>query len=279
MKVICVPVVNRPECAAALNTAFLISKKLSAAVMGYHLRAHGDSQVTIPETVATLINEESGDMNSSESGHDSAEQLFAQLAKQHGFQCKRKASKAPMAWWQTKAGSPDKLFSIIGPVTDMIVVSRPNKNGKIARKFMLSALLNSAKPVMVLPQKASKSVGKKICIAWNQSAESARAVAAAMPLLQMAEQVTIVTNGSQNRLGPKAKHLQHYLTMHGVHTEHLKMKEKNDIKALLSAYKKSQSDLMVMGAYSKSRLRQVIFGGVTEHMLFSADIPVFMLHT
>lgn len=279
MKLICVPVVDSPECAVALNTAFRLSQALSAAVMGYHLRAHGDSDVSMPEEVATLINGEDDNLNNPLNCQDSAEHLFARLAKQHGFEFKRKADKAPMAWWQAKAGSPDKLFSIVGPVTDMIVVSRPNKKGKVARKFMLSALLNSAKPVMVLPQQASKSVGKKVCIAWNQSAESARAVSAAMPLLKQAEQVTIVTNGPQNRLGPKAKHLQQYLAVHGVHAEHLKMKEKNDIKALLSAYKKSQSDLLVMGAYSKSRLRQVIFGGVTEHMLFSANIPVLMLHS
>ncbi|WP_154224389.1 universal stress protein [Marinicella rhabdoformis] len=279
MKVVCVPVIDRPECAVALNTAFELSQSLDAAVMGYHLRAHRESAVNLPEAVSEMVNGDENNPSDSENNQQSAEKLFARLADMHGYVFKKKASAAPVALWQAKTGSPDKLFSIIGPVTDMIVVSRPKKGGKVARKFMLSALLNSAKPVMILPQKPTKTVGKKICIAWNQSPEAARAVAAAMPLIKQADQVTIMSNGTQNRLGPKVKHLKQYLTMHGINANHIKLKSKKDATALVKAYKESESDLLVMGAYSKSRLRQVIFGGVTEHMLFSADIPVFMLHS
>ena len=279
MKVICVPVVDRPECAVALTTAFEMSQAMGSAVIGYHLRPHGDSEVALPEEVSALINGEEEPSISTADSQDSAEKLFSKLAEKHGFDFKRKASKAPNALWQAKAGSPNKLFSIVGPVTDLIVVSRPKFGAKVARKFMLSALLNSSKPVLILPQQATASVGKKICIAWNQSPEAARAVSAAMPLLKKAEQVTIMTNGPQNRLGPKAKHLKQYLTMHGIDAQHMKLKHKKDSKSLMDAYKESESDLLVMGAYSKSRLRQIIFGGVTEHMLFSADIPVLMLHS
>lgn len=279
MKVICVPVVNRPECAVALAAAFDIGKELDASVMGYHLRAHGDSEVLVPEEMSALVDgEEDSVDDSSDECQQSADQLFQTLATQNGYEYKNKACAGPIALWQSKAGSPDKLFSIVGPVTDMIVVSRPKAGGKKAKKFMLSALLNSAKPVLVLPQEANESVGKRICIAWNQSPEAARAVAAAMPMIKKAEQVTIVSNGTENRLGPKSRHLQQYLSMHGVDSNHIKLCKGNDTEALIGAFHDSDSDLLLMGAYSKSRLRQVIFGGVTEHMLFNADIPVLMLH-
>jgi hypothetical protein len=133
--------------------------------------------------------------------------------------------------------------------------------------------------VLVLPQKNIKTLAKKICIAWNQSTEAIHAVKAALPLLQLAEEVNIVTCGAENRLGPKAKHLQKYLIGWNVKANHLKTKASNDNKAILKAYEKSNSDLLVMGGYSRSRLRQQVFGGVTEYMLTEAQIPLLILHT
>lgn len=280
MKVICVPVVDRPECAVALSTAFDLGKQLGSAVMGYHLRKHSDSDVSMPDEVASLVNGEEDEQDHDNPDQENAMQLFKKLAEHNDYDFSKKATAAPIALWQAKVGSPNKLFSIVGPVTDLIVVSRPaDANGKKAKKFMLTALLNSSKPVLVLPQQATEQLGKNICIAWNQSPESAKAVAAALPILQQAKNVNIVTNGVQNKVGPKARHLQHYLTMHGINSDHIQCNESNDVAALCSAFEQSQSDLMVMGAYSRSRLSQIIFGGVTEHMLYKADIPVLMLHS
>ena len=280
MKVICIPVVNRPECAVALSTAFDIGQQLGATVMGYHLRKHGDSDVSLPDEVAAMISGEEDNDEASNPSQEDACSLFAQVAESKGYIFKKKAANSPVALWQAKAGSPDKLFSIVGPVTDLIVVSRPaNKNSVVASKFMQSALLNSAKPVLILPQESQATVGKHISIAWNQSAEAARAVTAAIPLMRQAESVNIITNGVEDRVGPKSRHLQQYLTMHGIDANHIQCREKDDTEALLSSFQQTQSDLMVMGAYSRSRLRQLIFGGVTEHMLYQADIPVLMLHT
>lgn len=280
MKVICVPVVDRPECAVALSTAFELGSQLGSAVLGYHLRNHSDSDVSMPDEVASIVNGEEDDSDGDDQNQESALQLFKKVAEHNGYTFKKKAAAAPIALWQAKVGSPNKLFSIVGPVTDLIVVSRPaSNNGKKAKKFMLTALLNSTKPVLILPQNPVESIGNKVCIAWNQSPECARAVTAALPILQQASEVNIITNGLQNKVGPKARHLQQYLTMHGIDSNHIQCNESNDIQALCSAFEQSQSDLMVMGAYSRSRLRQVIFGGVTEHMLYKADIPVLMLHS
>jgi hypothetical protein len=89
--------------------------------------------------------------------------------------------------WLEKVGSPDKVLSIMGPVSDLIVVSRPTAKGeKPARKFLLAALLNSSRPMLVLPQSQKPSIGRRISITWNQSPEAAQAVAAAMPLMRLA---------------------------------------------------------------------------------------------
>ena len=120
--------------------------------------------------------------------------------------------------------------------------------------------------------------GKRIAIAWNQSAEVARVVSACMPLLQQAEQVTIVSAGLENRLGPKAAQLQSYLKLYGVKAEVVVSRGRNEEQELMSAYKKSTSDLLLMGAYSRARFRELVFGGMTQFILTKSNIPVIMQH-
>jgi hypothetical protein len=132
---------------------------------------------------------------------------------------------------------------------------------------------------LVLPQSSTSSIGKRISIAWNQSPEATQAVAAAMPLLRLADQVTIITCGPEGGAGPKSAQLVSYLSFWGVKAKRVKSEGRDDAKAILKAYQDTDSDLLVMGAYSRSRLRQSIFGGVTEFMLYQANIPILMLHS
>lgn len=166
------------------------------------------------------------------------------------------------------------------PVADLLVVSRPSRTGgTLARQFLSASLLRSSRPVLVLPQAQKGTVGKRICIAWNQSVEAARAVAAAMPLLAQAEGVTIVSCGSETRVGPKSRQLAAYLKYWGIKSAHVATKGRDEPKEILSAFNSTKSDLLLMGAYSRNRMSQLVFGGVTEFMLNNASIPIVMLHT
>jgi nucleotide-binding universal stress UspA family protein len=122
------------------------------------------------------------------------------------------------------------------------------------------------------------AIGKRILVAWNQSAEAALAVSVAIPLLQRAEQIVVASSGPETRTGPKSSHLIQYLANWDVKVEHVRGKGRDVEKDIERAYRETQSDLLVMGAYSRHRLRQLVFGGVTEHMLFKTDIPALMLH-
>lgn len=285
MRVIFIPVADRPECARALQTAFSLGQQLGASIHGCHIRPHSYSKVSLPSALSAFEDHE-GSWKSACKGKKThknaapARVLFAGVAESHDYKIIKRPHSTPGAIWQESVGSPDKLLSIMGPVSDLIVVSRPpDKRGKIARLFMLAALRNSSRPVLVLPQSGDSTIGKRISIAWNQSAEAAQAVAAAMPLLQLAEQVNIITCGSENEVGPKSRQLATYLLFWGVKAGHVRAQGGDHAKAILKAHKEARSDLLVMGAYSRSRLSQRIFGGVTEHMLYEADIPVLMLHT
>ena len=285
MRVIFIPVADRPECAQALQVAFNLGHQLGANLRGCHIRPHGGSEVSLPSALGSFEDWDDSWENVWKGKKTSksaipARVLFAKIAESQHYELIKHPRPNPGAVWQEKVGSPDKLLSIMGPVSDLIVVSRPRaKGGKIARLFMRAALLNSARPVLVLPQSGVPVVGKHISIAWNQSTEAAQAIAAAMPLLRLAEQVSIITCGAERGVGPKSTQLATYLRFWGVKAERIRTRGSDDARAIVKAYKETRSDLLVMGAYSRSRLRQRVFGGVTEFMLYQTNIPVLMLHT
>ena len=144
---------------------------------------------------------------------------------------------------------------------------------------MLAALLRTGKPVIVLPQTPVASMGKRTLIAWNQSVEAARAVTASLPLLQTAESVCIVHSGSESRAGPKATALANYLKYWGVKTSRIGTKGHDAAEEILKVYRSEGSDLIIMGSYSRARFRELVFGGVTEDLLFRTPQPVFALHS
>ena len=289
MKVIFIPVSDRPECALALHHGFTLGQQTQASVVGCHIRPHSSSEINLPgDTSDSILTVDSYDMaweaaikeSNSEDGSIKAHKLFKNMAEQFDYKISKRPSSKPHAMWSENVGSPQRLFSIMGPMSDLILVSRPSKKGaSLARAFMFNAVMNSSSPVLVLPQSKIHSLGKRICIAWNQSAEAALAVKAAMPLLVHADEVNIITNGAENRPGPKSNHLKMYLKHWNINAKHLVIKGLGDQQALVKGYKESQSDLLVMGGYSRSRLRQRVFGGVTEYMLNKAKMPLFILHT
>ena len=283
MRLILVPTADRPECAVALDVAFKLAKELGADVSGCHVRPERHERrspagALMPEDVY-----EASEHSAPKRGLDSAaaQALFARVSQRHGFTL----AKAPrfgtrsLALWHEMVGTPARVLGIVGPVSDMAVVSRPKrKSAGRARAFLLAALLHSGKPALVVPQRRLASIGKTVVIAWNQSAEAAMAVTAALPLLERAEHVVAVSSGPESRPGPKSAYLAQYLTHWDVKIDRVRTKGRDVEAELEQAYRDAGADLLVMGAYSRPRIRELMFGGVTEHMLFKTEIPVLMLH-
>jgi nucleotide-binding universal stress UspA family protein len=287
MKVILIPVANRPECRVALTQAFALAAELSANVAGCHLRPHREDHTTTRKP-SFLLRIGGGQTGPETSPRQSAlrareaEVLFSKSAKQHGFDVVKRARLGMTrgAIWSEMVGSLDKLFPIIGPVADMSIVSRPKSGARgLGSDFVLSALLQSGKPVLVLPQSRVKSLGKRVLIAWNQSTEAARAVTAALPILARADAVHICSCGPETRNGPKSSFLAQYLRFWGIKTTRSTTGGRNAEQELAAAYEETGCDLIVMGAYSRSRMREVVFGGVTQHLLFETNVPVLALHS
>lgn len=287
MRAILVPVADRPECANALQSTFDLAKRLDANVTGCHVRPHRDEQTRGGAKVPTVLRHSSDWQKGltedqvrmdSKAAHD----FFMALIERHDFEFTKHAryrEGGGLAMWQEMTGSPEKVLAIAGPVSDLLVVSRPRRKASArARSFLLAALMHSGRPVLMLPNKRLRGVGTRVLIAWNQSPEAALAVRAAMGLLLTAEQVTILAAGSENRVGPKSTHLQHYLRQWGVKAERLRTRGAKVEQELEKSYEKTDSNLLIMGAYSRGRWRETVFGGLTEHVLNRTSLPALMLH-
>jgi nucleotide-binding universal stress UspA family protein len=287
MRVILVPMSDRPESKVALRVATGMADSLNANIVGCHLRPHRDLYADYKSTSLPLFGHpdqkwlDQLGKKGTDSAARRAEQSFAKITSKAGFT----AVKRPRmnlqkgALWYEMVGTPDKLMAIQGPVADLSIVSRPEAKANLARIFLMAALMHSGRPVMILPQDQKEVPGRRIAIAWNQSAEVMRAVTTCMPLLQQAEAVTVLSSGTENRLGPKANSLQGYLKQYGVNAKIMHSRGRAEEKEIMAAYKSSKSDLMLMGAYSRARFREVVFGGMTHYMLANAKIPVIMQHT
>jgi nucleotide-binding universal stress UspA family protein len=275
MRSILVPTAARPECAVALDVAFRLAGELAANVAACHVRPERRERFSRPSSVAAAT--ESSTVTSA-AAHD----LLTQAAERYNFSLARRPAigKRRRAIWHDMVGTPERILGVVGPIADLLVVSRPKpRSAGRARAFLLAALLHTARPVLIVPQKPLRAApGKNVVIAWNQSADAALAVAAALPLLQRAERVIVVTGGAESRAGPKASYLGQYLANWDVKIERVRTKGRDVERELEAACRDTAADLLVMGAYSRHWFRERVFGGVTEYMAFKTDLPVLMLH-
>ena len=278
MRVIMVPVADRPESETALKVSTNLAIRLNAALVGLHVRAHRHPEEGFLRSDSKALNVLIA--KDSPQAARSAKQLFRNVVEDEGFTVRKqpRLAEALGAQWLEKVGSPEKIMAIVGPLADLTVLSRPKANGHLAKAFLLASLMQSSRPVLVMPPKQTRAPGKRIAIAWNQSMEVSRVVTDSIDMLREADQVNIIVSGPENRLGPKASQLKNYLLQWGIKSKQIKTPGKSTETEVLQVYRDTKSDLLMMGAYSRSRFREMVFGGMTEHMLWRANIPVLLQH-
>lgn len=190
-------------------------------------------------------------------------------------------------------------ISLLARYADLVVISQYNaadKSPSVMRDFPAYVLLHSGRPVLIVPHAlqagqlapaAHPAAANNVLISWNGSKEASRAVSAALPLLQRAGQVHVAVFDAQLHAAEHGEHpgadIVQYLARHGVQARLLLLDggatRRGDIgDALLSQASDLSADLLVMGAYGHSRLRETILGGVTRTVLQSMTIPVLMAH-
>jgi nucleotide-binding universal stress UspA family protein len=179
-------------------------------------------------------------------------------------------------------------YTLQARYSDLVVIGQ-STNGPDAPAsvgdFAEQVVVNSPRPVLIVPAAGHAApVGKRILIAWNASIEAARAVASAIPLLRRAQQVDLAVFNPERE--PYDAHgaepgadIALFLARHGVRIEVRRQAVTAPVgDALMSAAADWSSDLIVMGAYGHSRIREMMLGGATRTALQSMTVPVLMTH-
>jgi nucleotide-binding universal stress UspA family protein len=274
-KRIMVPVNGVDDASHALDLAFGLGKRFAGAVMGLHAAAETSS--VLPYMGESLSGALVEDMISALD--DAAEaRLQAALA---AFTAAQQTSGGVAGQLTMHRGLEDDLVARHGRLADLVVVPRPaSKTALSESPTMQAAILDTGRPVLVAPPGQAKAVGGKILIAWNGSSQAARAMTAAMPLLREAEAVTLLHIEESSSGAPTADAAVEYLAAHGCDAQAVLQPRGHHAvtDALLLAAINQGADLLVMGAYTHRRIRELIFGGATLEALLDAPIPVLMAH-
>jgi nucleotide-binding universal stress UspA family protein len=189
-----------------------------------------------------------------------------------------KATGVSQGWCETDVTDLGGIAGY-GRAFDLTVYGRCPPTGFCPHRLSLEAtLFESGRPILIAPPTTPKSIGDNVVIAWNCSTESARTVAFAMPLLERAKRVTVLTIEGGTVPGPLGADLARQLRVNGIEAAERTVApgSRSTGVAILAEAAALGCDLLIKGAYTQSRLRQMIFGGATSHILGAAEVPVFM---
>jgi nucleotide-binding universal stress UspA family protein len=169
-------------------------------------------------------------------------------------------------------------------LADLVVVGRGGGGAVGGAPIFSAVLFETGRPVLVAGSgmgeagPSGRSVSpRRVVVAWKESAEAARAVSAALPLLARAERVTAVSARDDDERTRGLDALATYLSWHGIAADRRLLAAYPSVGEALAAAA-VEADLVVMGGYSHSRLRELILGGVTRHMLEKTKLPLLLAH-
>lgn len=189
--------------------------------------------------------------------------------------------EAPSASWREVVGRIEDVVPAEGRLSDLIVCAHTTVEADTqGYTTMETALLGSARPVLLVPKELPPEIGRSVAIAWNGKIESTRAVAAALPFLRSADRTVVLTAETSVTEAATGRRIADYLAWQGVNPE-LTILHPGSESVGEAVTKKAVglgADLLVMGGYGHSRMREMILGGVTRYVLNHAGLPVLMAH-
>ncbi|HSS66526.1 MAG TPA: universal stress protein [Gammaproteobacteria bacterium] len=284
-KTLLMPIRDSDTSTELMETGLLVAKRFNAHLDLLYVRA--DPREMLPYATLGLSSGmkasvlESAERAGEEQGIR-LESKLDELCKRHGVPRSTRGDTPgkTSAGWLDERGLRNELIGRLGRLADAVIMPRPMRVSPPPSSFE-AAVRETGRPVIMVPRKTVHSMlSKHVAIGWNNSKEAAQAMVAAVPCLREAESVTVMVTEKRVNRRPSADEVVVYLKCHGISAKigMLDVSNRSVGEALLAQSKEAGVDLLVVGGYSRSRLRDVVMGGVTTHLLKHAELPVLMYH-
>jgi len=289
MRTILVPARGSETDESIFETALAAAKPLAARLDFYHVKMGiGEAAVSAPYVgfamgaglTHALDELRLHEQTRSVDAHD----RVVKFCRRHGVPLLDRPPALPQlsASFCEQAGEVMGLIMARARHSDSVVLGRPGRDDHWREDLLERLLLESGRPVLVAPSRGVRTLVGTIMVCWKECREAAHAVTAAMPLLRRADRVLIVgvsENGDNGAL-PAVNGLAAQMRWQGIDAEPRSMAaDGRAVASVLSAAAQDcGADLIVMGGYSRGRIREMIFGGCTDAFLRSADRAILLVH-
>jgi nucleotide-binding universal stress UspA family protein len=289
IKTILAPATGNSGDAATFATALAIARPFAAHIDALHVRLG-----PVEAAVAMMAGDGSGgggvllENVVEQLGHDAAEReakthaVFANFCRGEGIPLAAApgaGADAVSGQWHSEIGQEARWTVAYGTTSDLIVASRRTSDGSgLARSTIEALLLETGRPLLITDGSIAAALAERVAIAWKPTPQAARAVAFAMPILSHAKAVSVLTVVEDEGGEDDAERLVRYLQWHGVKAVAERLTAGPDAAETLLAAASPRSELLVMGGYGHTRLREWVFGGFTQRVLADAPLPILIAH-
>jgi nucleotide-binding universal stress UspA family protein len=211
-------------------------------------------------------------------GHWDQDNVLVQLQRLGG-KFRALAGPAPRGVeWRASTGFPREVIANEARAADLVVIGQDDLPGDVGRTYDPGTIiLTAGRPVLVVPRAIHGLAASRALIAWKDTREARRAVRDALPFLKKAESVSIALANPEKSTGADAQvaDVVGYLARHGVKVDKqiATVADQEEGEILLQLAEDTRTDLLVAGAYGRSRFSEWIFGGVTRHLLRNSPVP------
>lgn len=215
--------------------------------------------------------------------HQLAHASYNAWSKEHGLrqgvEPGRTGQGRSGASWRQYEGSYEGAMAHYGRLADFIVVAQPTGGSRSAQDAVIeAAIFDTGRPVLCVPAGLRQLDARSVAILWNGSLEAARAVGEAMPLLSACGNVVVVTAGQSEGADPID--VVERLVVRGIEARTKRVSATQELTPviLVDVLNEGNFGLVVMGGYGHCRMREMVLGGLTRHMLAEAKIPLLLAH-
>src|SRR5579862_8872690 len=283
MTSILMPLARELPTSHVFDTTLWLAQELKAQVQAAYIRLNSDAAaLLIPEVIAAAGVTRDAIEQESRQAAAAAEARFSEWRNRNGG-LTMAADGLESSWaanWSGHVGEYEPIITRFGRLSDFIVLPRPTANEIVAQRCADAAIFGTGRPTLLVGDRIPSDLTDNILIAWNGSLQASRAVFGAMPLLCLAKRVTIFTALKYGAEAVDLDDLAATLRDRGIHTPEVVFPPEGHSTgaALVTAAETHRATLIVMGAYTHSRMREAFLGGVTRHLLARAPVPLLMGH-